>query len=398
MEDWRRTILDNELNNTQTKTLHEWHNVNVVDEHISLWRRIKKATSRLIRLISARRKGIKQDPHDLERTSTIIRLSESSVRHPGDFPMDTVNSRMSNGTNGFMTAPSSPNVSDATAVQNQRNVEASVVDPFRQTPQKAKFRTTFWKNVRVGDFILIRSDDPIPADIVVLATSDSDGACYVETKNLDGETNLKVRHALRCGSAIRSALDCEAASFWIESEGPGPNLYSYNGVAKWYERNPNSPQVEPDIKAEPVSIENLLLRGCNLKNTDWVIGAVVFTGEETKIMMNSGITPSKRSRIARSLNWNVLSSLDVLTSGHRELRDFVLHVFDLWYHLRRRFRTSDNVRRLLRIRYNSRNRPQRRRCHFLDLRHPVSESRSHLPVYLHRNRQDCTSAIHLFGC
>ncbi|HMD13748.1 MAG TPA: hypothetical protein VKI62_03915, partial [Bacteroidota bacterium] len=58
-------------------------------------------------------------------------------------------------------------------------------------------------------------------------------------------------------------------------------------------------------KAEPVSIENLLLRGCNLKNTDWVIGVVVFTGEETKIMMNSGITPSKRSRITRSLNWNV---------------------------------------------------------------------------------------------
>lgn len=306
MEDWRRTILDSELNNTQTKTLHEWHNANVVDEHISVWRRIKKATSRLIRLISARRKGIKQDPHDLDRTSTIIRLSESSVRHPGDYPMDTVNSHMSHRQNGFFTAPSSPYV-DVTASQRQQGKpeEASIIDRYRQTPQKAKFRTTFWKNVRVGDFILLRSDDPIPADIVVLATSDSDGACYVETKNLDGETNLKVRHALRCGSAIRSAHDCEAASFWIESEGPGPNLYSYNGVAKWEDRDINSPQMDPEIKAEPVSIENLLLRGCNLKNTDWVIGAVVFTGEETKIMMNSGITPSKRSRIAKSLNWNV---------------------------------------------------------------------------------------------
>lgn len=219
--------------------------------------------------------------------------------------MGTVDSHKSHGTNGFMTAPSSPNVSDSTAIQHQAKHEASVIDPFRHIPQKAKFRATFWKNVRVGDFILLRSDDPIPADIVVLATSDSDGACYVETKNLDGETNLKVRHALRCGSAIRSAHDCEAASFWIESEGPGPNLYSYSGVARWYERDISLPQAEPDIKAEPVSIENLLLRGCNLKNTDWVIGAVVFTGEETKIMMNSGITPTKRSRIAKSLNWNV---------------------------------------------------------------------------------------------
>lgn len=306
MEDWRRTVLDNELNNARTKTLHEWHNVNVVEEHISLWRRIKKATSRSIRLISARRKGIKRDPYELERSSTVIRLSESSVRHPGadSFPLGTVNSH-NRDSNGFISAPSSPGTSDDMFPSKPGKPELSVVDPFRSTPQKAKFRTTFWKNVRVGDFILIRSDDQIPADIVVLSTSDSDGACYVETKNLDGETNLKVRHALRCGSTIRSALDCEAASFWIESEGPGPNLYSYNGVAKWYSRDSNSPDAEPEIKAEAISIENLLLRGCNLKNTDWVIGIVVFTGEETKIMMNSGITPSKRSRIARSLNWNV---------------------------------------------------------------------------------------------
>jgi len=344
MEDWRRTLLDNELNNARTKTLHEWHNVNVVDEHISLWRRIKKATSRFIRLMSARRKGIKSDPYELDRSSTVIRLSESSVRHPyvdrrdsgidtparpsrdryysgggggGDvYAMGTVKSQRD--SNRFVTAPSSPSAmgqgssnGDIFIYQSTREEEKrepNVIDPFRSTPQKAKFRTTFWKNVRVGDFILVRSDDQIPADIVVLATSDSDGACYVETKNLDGETNLKVRHALRCGSTIRSAHDCEAASFWIESEGPGPNLYSFNGVAKWYDRDPDHPELEPEIKAEPVSIENLLLRGCDLKNTDWVIGVVMFTGQETRIMMNSGITPSKRSHIAKSLNWNVTPS------------------------------------------------------------------------------------------
>lgn len=308
MEDWRRTVLDNELNNARTKTLHEWHNVNVVDEHISLWRRTKKATSRTIRMISARRKGIKTDPHDLERSSTVIRLSESSVRHPGgDFPMETVRSHRESMNGGFFTAPSSPSAhSDTFGSPIKQPVDTGVIDRYRSTPQKAKFRTTFWKNVRVGDFILIRSDDQIPADIVVLATSDSDGACYVETKNLDGETNLKVRHALRCGSTIKSAHDCEGASFWIESEGPGPNLYSYNGAARWYHRDASNPgEGEPEIKAEAISIENLLLRGCNLKNTDWAIGVVVFTGAETRIMMNSGITPSKRSRIAKSLNWNV---------------------------------------------------------------------------------------------
>ena len=220
--------------------------------------------------------------------------------------METVRSSSRRESGGF-SPPVSPSArSQLTSTPIKQPLDSGVIDPYRSTPQKAKFRTTYWKNVRVGDFILIRSDDQIPADIVVLATSDSDGACYVETKNLDGETNLKVRHALRCGSTIKSAYDCEAASFWIESEGPGPNLYSYNGAAKWYNRDPNAAaDAEPEIKGEPISIENLLLRGCNLKNTDWAIGVVVFTGAETRIMMNSGITPSKRSHIAKSLNWNV---------------------------------------------------------------------------------------------
>jgi phospholipid-translocating ATPase len=64
--------------------------------------------------------------------------------------------------------------------------------------------------------------------------------------------------------------------------------------------------------AEPISINNLLLRGCQLRNTEWVLGVVVFTGEETKIMINSGITPSKRARISKELNWNVLYNFIVL--------------------------------------------------------------------------------------
>ncbi|PWW78449.1 phospholipid-translocating P-type ATPase [Tuber magnatum] len=160
------------------------------------------------------------------------------------------------------------------------------------TPGKAKFKRDYWKNVRVGDFVRIYNDEEIPADVIILSTSDADGACYVETKNLDGETNLKVRHALHCGRRVRHAKDCEAAAFTLESENPHANLYSYSG--------------------EPVSINNLLLRGCTLRNTQWAIGVVAFTGDETKIMMNAGVTPSKRSRITRELNWNVVMNFGLL--------------------------------------------------------------------------------------
>ncbi|EHK97677.1 putative Phospholipid-transporting ATPase DNF1 [Glarea lozoyensis 74030] len=181
----------------------------------------------------------------------------------------------------------------------------SLINPEKPAG-KARFHKDFWKNVQVGDFVRIYNDDQIPADVVILSTSDPDGACYVETKNLDGETNLKVRHALRSGRKIKHARDCEKTEFSIESEPPQANLYQYSAAARWRQHETKEEMVEP------ISINNLLLRGCNLRNTEWILGVVVFTGFDTKIMMNAGITPTKRSRISRELNWNVIYNFIVL--------------------------------------------------------------------------------------
>ena len=50
-----------------------------------------------------------------------------------------------------------------------------------------------WKDVRVGDFLQLSCDEVIPADIVLLQSSDEDNICYIQTSNLDGETSLKQR-------------------------------------------------------------------------------------------------------------------------------------------------------------------------------------------------------------
>uniref|UniRef100_A0A3B4AN83 P-type ATPase N-terminal domain-containing protein n=1 Tax=Periophthalmus magnuspinnatus TaxID=409849 RepID=A0A3B4AN83_9GOBI len=47
-----------------------------------------------------------------------------------------------------------------------------------------------WKDVRVGDFVKVESNDTVPADLLLLFTSDPNGVCHIETANLDGETNL----------------------------------------------------------------------------------------------------------------------------------------------------------------------------------------------------------------
>ena len=145
-----------------------------------------------------------------------------------------------------------------------------------------------WKKLEVGDIVLLRENDQVPADIVVLSSSDPDGACFVETKNLDGETNLKPRRSLKATMGIQTEEDVEHAKFVIDSEPPHANLYSYNAVAKYWTRDTRdgAPSME---RKEAVTINELLLRGCALRNTAWVIGLVVYTGPDTKIMLNQGM-------------------------------------------------------------------------------------------------------------
>lgn len=115
---------------------------------------------------------------------------------------------------------------------------------------------------------------------------------------LDGETNLKPRRALKATLGIQHEEDIEHSEFLIDSEPPHANLYSYNGVLKYYTKEQTPGREHPIIeheelkpkmeKKEAITINELLLRGCAIRNTTWVIGLVVYTGADTKIMLNQG--------------------------------------------------------------------------------------------------------------
>ncbi|KAF7369277.1 P-type phospholipid transporter [Mycena venus] len=201
----------------------------------------------------------------------------------------------------------------------------------------------YGRSSRWGDLVLLRDNEQVPADIIVLATSDPDGNCYLETKNLDGETNLKLRKSLGATRGMSCAEEeVQRARFVLDSEAPSQNLYLYHGVLRYRDFSVNSAfssvharannnnanyeadfhgqqprdvrggSTPPEDRAEPVSINEMLLRGCALRNTAWVVGLVVFTGADTKIMLNGGETPSKRSKIERETNFNVAVNFGVL--------------------------------------------------------------------------------------
>lgn len=253
------------------------------------------------------------------RNSTYLDRPSSTFARDDDVEMTPVpsprRSKDLEGQSGFHS-PSYPR--DHLTVPGQDGPQpiqrhpGNLIDPSKQVSGKARFKKDCWKSVHVGDFVRLYNGEEIPADMVVLSTSDPDGACYVETKNLDGETNLKVRQALRCGRKMKRARDCEKADFVIQSEDPQLNLYTFNGVCRWQERSLKNPQAPARDMVEPITINNLLLRGCSLRNTEWVLAVVIFTGQETKIMLNSGATPSKRAKISRDLNWNVLYNFFLL--------------------------------------------------------------------------------------
>ncbi|KAJ5608698.1 hypothetical protein N7528_009265 [Penicillium herquei] len=335
IEDWGRTVSDNQVNNSPVYRLIEWNNVNSTEDNISTWRRFKKACTRgIIRTYKSMMDLFKktEEEEDAEggqrrdsfMTTATQRASiyshRDSLAADVAIPMTDVPSPQPEAREEWPTSPNADNkflspdsaMRDSVAAPSSDRKNGSVLDHSKQTPGKARFKRDYWKNIQVGDFVRLYNEDPIPADIVILSTSDPDGACYVETKGLDGETNLKVRQALHCGRQVRHARDCEKAEFTIESEPPHPNLYSYNGAIRWDQRDPNYPEAPRKEMVEPVSINNMLLRGCSLRSTEWILGVVVFTGGESKIMLNSGATPAKRARLARDLNWNVIYNFIIL--------------------------------------------------------------------------------------
>ncbi|OJA16022.1 hypothetical protein AZE42_04283 [Rhizopogon vesiculosus] len=164
------------------------------------------------------------------------------------------------------------------------------------------WKKTLWEDVRVGDFVKIMDNEPIPADVLICATSEEENVAFVETKNLDGETNLKSRNACPALTDLHTAADCASKpnTFTVECDRPDTNMYKLNGA------------VTRNGEKWPVDVQTVLLRGTVLRNTDWAIGVVLFTGVDSKIILNSGGTPSKRSRVERQINPQVLVNLAIL--------------------------------------------------------------------------------------
>ncbi|VFQ82126.1 unnamed protein product [Cuscuta campestris] len=168
-------------------------------------------------------------------------------------------------------------------VENHRLASALINGQYEQKK---------WKDVRVGEIIKISSNEPIPCDMVLLSTSDTTGVAYIETINLDGESNLKTRYAKQ-ETQMRNP-EKENVCGLIKCEKPNRNIYGFHA------------NMEIEGKLVPLGPSNIILRGCELKNTAWAIGVAVYAGSETKAMLNNSGAPSKRSRLETRMNCEII--------------------------------------------------------------------------------------------
>ncbi|XVF44122.1 hypothetical protein PTKIN_Ptkin02bG0095200 [Pterospermum kingtungense] len=185
---------------------------------------------------------------------------------------------------------------DSKRFQNDMAINNTLVDVL----QDQRWESIPWKKLQVGDIVRVKQDGFFPADMLLLASTNPDGVCYIETANLDGETNLKIRKALeRTWDYLTSEKACEFKGE-VQCEQPNNSLYTFTG------------NLVMENQTLPLSPNQILLRGCSLKNSEFIVGAIIFTGHETKVMMNSMNVPSKRSTLERKLDKLILTLFGTL--------------------------------------------------------------------------------------
>ena len=132
--------------------------------------------------------------------------------------------------------------------------------------------------IRVGDLILVFKDQRVPADMIFLKTTEKNGACFIRTDQLDGETDWKLRLAVPATQALESDEDIFKMDASAYAEEPRRDIHSFTGTFT----------IRKDAADNKLSL--------SIENTLWAntvvasgtaIGLVVYTGPETRSVMNN---------------------------------------------------------------------------------------------------------------
>ena len=145
----------------------------------------------------------------------------------------------------------------------------------------------------MGDVLLLRKEQRVPIDSVLLHTSDPTGAVFVRTDQMDGETDWKMREAVRFTQALVKGDPSDVFDFgWnVVVEAPRDLIYEFDGNF-----------FAEDSSFEPLRIENTVWANMRIASGD-VLVLTVYTGRETRMALNSKVAVSKFGKTDREINF-----------------------------------------------------------------------------------------------
>ncbi|XP_051987013.1 phospholipid-transporting ATPase VA-like [Xyrauchen texanus] len=185
--------------------------------------------------------------------------------------------------------------------RHRSDKEINHMDCLVYSRTEKRYVEKYWKEVRVGDFIRLRCNEILPSDVLLLSSSDPDRLCHIETATLDGETNLKQRQVVRSFIDLECEFDPFKYNSIIECEKPNNDLNRFRGYI-----------IHRSGRRDGLYKDNLLLRGCTIRNTEEAVGIVIYAGHETKAMLNNNGPRYKRSKLERQMNVDVFWCVIIL--------------------------------------------------------------------------------------
>ena len=174
------------------------------------------------------------------------------------------------------------------------------------------FKREFSQSLKIGEIIIVTEGRTIPADMILIDSGLREGIAYVETSSLDGEKALKFKLAnKKTEGAFAEENNKREINFRnliiggeIEVSPPNQNLNEIYGKIKFFLKKNDIIKVN-NVLFE-ISNKEFILKGSVLRNTSWIIGIIVYTGMNNKIILNSKKPRTKISKVEKSMNFYLI--------------------------------------------------------------------------------------------
>lgn len=179
----------------------------------------------------------------------------------------------------------------------QRDKELNLTKYERLTKKpKTKDETTLVpinaKDIQVGQILKIRHNQRVPADMLLLHTTEVSGSIFIRTDQLDGETDWKLRKPL--SQTQKSPEEVLSQGGWVVAMPPSQEIYDFQGYFQ--------ASLE-DEEREPLSLENTMWQNTVLASQGYVYGLVLYTGYETRTNMSAQKPRSKIGSLDLDINF-----------------------------------------------------------------------------------------------